>query len=171
MVGQERASDENDTRPKPPELLALGPVCEQLFERLRAWFDVGSQLVADLSSIDGATVLAELQDPQLVAGFTMRRLQALHLLARPGVRTPTDVVITYIDSVLRALMEAPGRHMTRTASGVDWDRAWEVLDAGMLLPKGCPEAEAVEFRRLIGALIAAREAVFEASDTGICVFS
>jgi hypothetical protein len=170
MVGEDRSGGA-DALPKPRELLALGPVCERLFDRLRVWFDVGPQLVADLSSIDGAAVLAELQDPQLVAGFTMRRLQALHLLSRPGVPTATDVVVGYIDAVLRPLVEAPGRHMRRSAAGVDWDRAWEVLDAGMLLPKGCPEEEAVEFRRLVGALIAAREAVLDASDTGVCVFS
>ena len=52
----------------------------------------------------------------------MRRLQALYFIAQPGRRTTTDVIITQIDSVLRALLEAPSRHLGRESEHVDWDR-------------------------------------------------
>lgn len=157
--------------PKPPELQALGPACSGLFGLLQRWFSVGDQLTVDLSAIDATAVVAELQDPQLVAGFAMRKLQALHLVAQPGFRTTTDVVVTQIDSLLRALVEAPRRHMTRTAEFVNWDHEWAVLDAGMFLPAGCPESEALEFRRLVKCLIDARLAVVDASENQIRVFA
>ncbi len=155
--------------PKPGALLTLGPVCEALFARLRTWFEIGDRLVVDLSAVDSPTVVAELQDPRLVAGFAMRKLQALHLVSRPGVRTTTDVVVTQIDSVLRALVEAPGRHMKVAAHEVNWDHEWQVLDAGMFVPLGCPEAEAHEFRDLVQRLADARHAVIQASAAEIRV--
>jgi hypothetical protein len=137
---------------------------------LQRWFDVGEQLVADISVVDSPAVVAELQAPSLIAGFTMRKLQALHLIAQPGFRTTTDVVASHVDGVLRALLEAPRRHLASTSVDVDWDHAWAVLDAGMLLPSDCPEVEAQSFRHQIEVLIAARRAVVALSEKRIQVF-
>jgi hypothetical protein len=101
----------------------------------------------------------------------VRKLQALHLVAQPGFRTTTDVVVTQIDSVLRALVEAPRRHMSRTARLVNWDHEWAVFDAGMFLPAGCPETEALEFQRLVTLLVDARSAVVDASGDQIRIFA
>lgn len=99
---------------------------------LGRWFDSGAVLTADISSIHTDAVAAELRDPQMVARFTMRRLQALYLIALPGTRTTTDVVVVQVDSILRALLETPSRHLRRASEDVDWDQEWAVLDAGML---------------------------------------
>lgn len=147
---------------KPVELVALSFACKELFDRLRRWFEVGPQLKADLSSIDSPEVVTELRHPPLIAAFAMRRLQALHHLAQPGVQTTVDVVVHHIDGVLRALVEAPGLHLSKVGDGVDWDRAWETLDAGMLiLNEGCPQADAEAYRDNIRRLIAARTAVIQ----------
>jgi hypothetical protein len=117
-------SDRSDgPLPKPTELLGLGPACTGLFKCLQRWFNVGPQLVADISTIGSPAIAEELQDPQLVAGFAMRRLQALHFVSRPGVRTTTDIVIALIDGVLRPLIESPTRHLTQASTDVDWDHA------------------------------------------------
>ena len=40
----------------------------------------------------------------MVAALAMRKLQALHLLSTPGVRTTTDVVVTIVQDIDRALI-------------------------------------------------------------------
>lgn len=157
--------------PKPPEVLAMAAATAGLFDMLRRWFEVGSTLTADLSAVHSASIDAELQDPQMVVRFTMRRLQALHLVAREGQRTTTDVILIHIDSVLRSLIETPSRHLRREGADVDWDREWAVLDAGMLLADRCPAEEAAEFRRFVDDLMRARHAVIEASGDRIRVLS
>ena len=62
----------------------LPPACERLFDRLRRWFDVDDSMTVDLSTIAGAQIGR--YDPYLIAGFTMRRLQAACRLAQPGAR-------------------------------------------------------------------------------------
>jgi len=70
--------------PKPDELLALDAVAEEMFETLRRWFDVPPRVPLDLRAVDSAVV--ELGEPVMIAAVAMRKLQALHLLATPGVR-------------------------------------------------------------------------------------
>lgn len=155
---------------KPAELLSLGPVCRELFDQLREWFGTPERLECDLSAVDSPIAIAELQDPQMVAAFAMRRLQAVHLLTTPGIMTTTDVIVTQIDSVLRALMEAPRSQLLRKATNTDWDREWAILDAGMLWRSIPLTAEKNRVDELLATLIGARNAVIDASGSGICYF-
>ena len=111
--------------PKPSELLAARSAAEGLFTLLRRWFDVPASVTLDLRAVDSA--VAELGDPQLVMAMAMRKLQALHLLTTPGVRTTTDVVLTVIQDLERALMQAPGMHLKQSAADTDWDAEFRAL--------------------------------------------
>jgi hypothetical protein len=118
---------------KPNELLAARESTEALFQALRSWFDVPVQITLDLRAVDSA--VAELGDPQLVMAMAMRKLQALHLLTTPGVRTTTDVVLTVIQDLERALLQAPTLHLKRTAAATDWDAALQALDEDGAAPE------------------------------------
>jgi hypothetical protein len=91
---------------KPAELLALGADGEAasgLFDLLKRWFQVGDDLVMDLSSVDAADDV--LDDPRTVTAAAMRKLQALRYAASPGHQTATDVVLCCVADVLIALSE------------------------------------------------------------------
>ena len=150
--------------PKPPELLALHDVTAELFDTLRRWFDVSEQVTIDLRAVDSA--VTELGDPQMIAAMAMRKLQALHLLSTPGVRTSTDVVVTMVQDLTRALLQAPAMHLRRAAENTDWDAALAELEA---LGEGGPESpvaddpETERFQQLHAALHEAARAVVEVS--------
>ena len=95
---------------------------------LREWFDVAPQVTLDLPEVDSA--VAELGDPVLIAALAMRKLQALHLLATPGVRTTTDVVVAIVNDLERALIQAPVMRLKVQAAVTDWDRDLMDLEAG-----------------------------------------
>lgn len=158
--------------PKPDELLALHDVTAELFDMLRQWFEVERSVPLDLRSIDSA--VAELGDPQMVAALAMRKLQALHLLATPGVRTATDVVVAIVNDLERALIQAPNMWLKRRAANVDWDVAFEAMASGDA--DGLDEApddasvldpEVLHFRALHAALHDAMFAVIDASEGDI----
>jgi hypothetical protein len=157
---------------KPDELLALHEVTAELFATLRRWFDVPAAVTLDLTEVDSAVL--EMGDPVLVAAMAMRKLQALHLIATPGVRTTTDVVVSIVQDLQRALLQAPVMRLKRAASEVDWDAELASLDAGVGgEPPTDPEQadpEADRFRSLHELLIVAMEAVLRASDGRIRVF-
>ena len=111
--------------PKPSELLAARSSAEQLFLLLRTWFGVPEAVTLDLKAVDSA--VAELGDPQLIMAMAMRKLQALHLLTTPGVRTTTDVVLTVIQDLERALLQAPGMHLRQSAADTDWDAEFAAM--------------------------------------------
>lgn len=155
--------------PKPTELLAARESSERLFALLRRWFGVPSHVTLDLREIDSA--VAELGDIQLVMAMAMRKLQALHLLTTPGVRTTTDVVLTVIQDLERALLQAPNMYLRQEAAGVDWDAAFAALERGddAIEEGGVSEADDVEeFRRHHAALHEAARAVLHVSDGRIC---
>lgn len=104
---------------KPDALLALHGVSAELFDTLRQWFAVPDEVTIDLLSVDSA--VAELGDPQMIAALAMRKLQALNLLATPGVRTTTDVVVAIIQDLERALLQAPRMRLQVRAATTDWD--------------------------------------------------
>ncbi len=112
--------------PKPSELLAARSSAEELFSLLRSWFDVPESVTLDLRAVDSA--VAELGEPQLIMAMAMRKLQALHLLTTPGVRTTTDVVLTVIQDLERALLQAPNMHLRRWAAATGWDAALAALE-------------------------------------------
>jgi hypothetical protein len=118
-----------ETVAKPAELLALHDVTEELFGTLQGWFAVPTQLEIDLTDVDSA--VAQLADPVAIAGLAMRKLQALRLLAQPGVRTSTDVVVTIVQDLDRALAQAPTMRLHRAAAAADWDAEFaDLLDGG-----------------------------------------
>lgn len=155
--------------PKPDELLALHGVTEALFETLRAWFEVPSKVTLDLSDIDSAVV--ELGDPVLIAALAMRKLQALRLLSTPGVRTTTDVVVTIVNDLDRALFQAPSMRLRRVAAETDWDSALAALEEGSAADVAAADFddEAEGFRALHAQLHEAAVAVVRASDGEIRV--
>ncbi len=158
--------DDPTVVPKPDELLALHDVTEEMFETLRAWFDVPSSVTLDLRSVDSA--VTELGDPLLIAAMAMRKLQALHLLATPGVMTTTDVVVNLVSDLGRALHQAPGMRLKVQAAEADWDAEFARL-AGGNPPEGPTsteeaDEEADRFEALHGCLIMAVHAVLRVSD-------
>lgn len=160
---------------KPGALLALDRVTEQLFAMLRTWFDVPALVTLDLHEVDSA--VAELGDPVLIAAMAMRKLQALHLLATPGVRTTTDVVVTIVGDLDRALIQAPAMRLKRRAAETDWDRELAMLrEPGLVAGSSEPvpsdptaaDEEADRFRGLHRCLHRAAQEVMEVSDGEIC---
>ena len=163
----------DEALPKPDELLALGTVAEAMFDQLRSWFDVPASVALDLAAVDSA--VGELGDPLMVAALAMRKLQALHLLATPGVRTTTDVVVTIVQDLDRALVQAPNMALRLQAESTDWDAELERLGTGGDHPSvandpSAPDPEVVEFRENHARLHEAVRAVVEASDGRIRVF-
>jgi hypothetical protein len=114
------------TIPKPDALLALHDVTTDLFSTLRRWFAVPGEVPLDLRDIDSA--VEELGDPLMIAALAMRKLQALHLLSTPGVMTTTDVVVTIVQDLDRALVQAPNMHLKLQAAAADWDAELAVLE-------------------------------------------
>ncbi len=161
--------------PKPAELLALHDVTAELFETLQRWFSVPPSISVDVSAVDADGAIRELGEPVMIAGFAMRKLQALHLLSTPGVRTSSDVVITMVQDLTRALLQAPTMRLKVQAETMDWDAAFAELDmdgelAEMMDGGGAPLAvddedpEALRFEELHGLLHLAVHAVIEATE-------
>ncbi len=114
-----------DPIPKPGELLALHDITAELFDTLKGWFDVADEVTISLADIDSA--IEELGNPVLIAAMAMRKLQALRLLAQPGVRTTTDVIVTIVQDLDRAMLQAPAMWLKRTAAETDWDAEFAAL--------------------------------------------
>ena len=163
-----------DVVAKPDELLALYGVTTEMFDTLRRWFDVPLTISLNLVAIDSATV--EMGDPTLIMGMAMRKLQALHLLSTPGVRTTTDVVLTIVQDLDRALVQAPNMRLNIAAASTDWDAALVALeDPAEQLEAPTPaiddeDPDAQRFRELHGQLHEAVFAVMQASDGEIRYF-
>ena len=173
--------------PKPDELLALHDITAELFTTLKGWFQVADEVTISLADIDAA--VEELGDPVLIAAMAMRKLQALRLLAQPGVRTTTDVVVTIVQDLDRALLQAPSMWLKRTAAATDWDAEFAALvdddaddgqaaDAafgapdGLASPPGSTGADdpaVTRFRELHAGLHRALRAVITASEGEIRV--
>ncbi len=168
-------TDPIEAIPKPDELLALHDVTEDLFAILRRWFDVPASVPLDLADIDSAVV--ELGDPEMIAALAMRKLQALRLLATPGVRTTTDVVVAIVNDLDRALLQAPDLRLRRQVAGTDWDAALEQLSIGEAAGDDDEvdngetfDEEVALFRTLHQQLHEAAIAVVEASQGEIRIF-
>jgi hypothetical protein len=169
-------SDESKVLPKPDAMLALHDVTAELFARLREWFDVPDSVSLNLGGIDSA--VEELGDPLMVAALAMRKLQALHLLSTPGVRTTTDVVVTIVQDLDRALIQAPFSRLRVRAESTDWDAEFAALESGDLLDDeeappddpGAADPEVERFRMLHAQLHKAARAVLEASEGRIRIF-
>ncbi len=166
-------ADDIATVAKPDELLALHSVTTEMFAMLRQWFDVPTEVTLNLRDVDSA--VRELGDPMLIAAMAMRKLQALHLLATPGVRTTTDVVVTIVQDLQRALLQAPTMRLKVAARTADWDAELASIDElsqhgadpGPIAPDD-DDPEADRFRMLHTQLVGAVEAVLRASQGEIC---
>ena len=119
-------NDDLNPIPKPDSFLALHTVAEKLFNTLRKWFDVQPNVTIDLTEIDSA--ITELGESEMIAAMAMRKLQALHLIATPGVLTTTDVILAIINDLDRALLQAPSMFLERKATQTDWDKEFESLN-------------------------------------------
>jgi hypothetical protein len=159
---------ESEAMAKPPEFLALSEVTMELFETLKEWFDVPAAVVLDLSAVDSERVVREMGEPVMIAALAMRKLQALHLLATPGVRTSTDVVVAIVQDLTRALLQAPVMRLRVAAERTDWDAALAGLtDAGdVAAPDDATDVdpESQRFEVLHSALHVAVQAVIDLSD-------
>jgi len=157
---------------KPHELLALHSITADMFDTLRSWFSVGPTITLNLTSVDSA--VTELGDPVLIAAMAMRKLQALNLLSTPGVRTTTDVVVTIVQDLDRALLQAPEMYLALKAETTDWDQAFEAMDATdddeIAEDAGELDPEIEHFRQLHVELHEAMLAVLDASDGEIRIF-
>jgi hypothetical protein len=159
--------------PKPDELLALHGVTAELFEVLRRWFAVPDEVSLDLSEIDSA--VREMGDPVMIAALAMRKLQALHLISTPGVPTTTDVLVTIVQDLDRALVQAPVMRLKLAAETTDWDAALVELEAGQTgddapASSDAEDLEAQHFRSMHAYLHVAADAVIQVSGGEIRVF-
>jgi hypothetical protein len=155
-----------ETISKPDELLALHGTTEEMFTTLRRWFEVPDHVTIDLGAVDSA--VEELGEPRMIAAMAMRKLQALNLLATPGVRTSTDVVVSIIQDIDRALTQAPAMRLKVAAAETDWDAALVDLsgEEGRSGPASVDDEdeEVVRFRTLHSKLHEALVAVLRASE-------
>lgn len=158
---------------KPDELLALHDVTAEMFDTLKRWFSVPDRVTLDMTAVDA--VVHEMADPVMIAALAMRKLQALNLLATPGVRTSTDVVVTIVQDLARALLQAPAMRLRVQAERTDWDAALaDLADSaasdGEAVERAAPldpddvDEEAERFEVLHAMLHLAVQAVVEASD-------
>jgi hypothetical protein len=155
-------------------VLALHDVTSELFAMLKSWFEVPDVVELELSDVDSERVVREMSDPTMIAALAMRKLQALHLIATPGVRTSTDVVVTIVQDLARALIQAPNMRLQVAAASSDWDAelaallgdgesaANELDDAPTEGSEADPETE--RFNELHGMLHVAVQATLEVSD-------
>ena len=167
----------NEILPKPNELLALHSVTTEMFDTLRRWFGVPPLISLNLEAIDSA--VTEMADPVLIAAMAMRKLQALNLLSTPGVRTTTDVIVTIVQDLDRALVQAPNMRLNVAAEQTDWDAALVALETaesdGVDTTAGSPsvdddDPEATYFREMHAKLHEAMFAVLQASDHEVRYF-
>lgn len=166
---------EIEALPKPDEVLALHGVSTDLFNLLRTWFGVPEKMQLDLTEVDSAVI--ELGEPQMIAAMAMRKLQALNLIATPGVLTATDVVVSLVNDLNRALIQAPSMYLSQKAESVDWDNAFATLEGLEESSDDGPQSstdmdpEIDRFEELHALLHDALISIVEASDGEIRYFS
>ncbi|MDQ2883338.1 MAG: hypothetical protein M3Y48_19780 [Actinomycetota bacterium] len=88
-------------RPKPPELLGLYAATPAVFGILKNEFQVPDTYELVLYHVDAAEpFLISTLD---IAAVTMRKIQALRWVTKPGVETTNDIVVTLAADLLRSL--------------------------------------------------------------------
>ncbi len=157
-----------DHIPKPHELLAARDLPRTSSLSCAPGSGCGTRVTLDLEAIDSA--VAELGDPQLVMAMAMRKLQAFHLLTTPGVGTTTDVVLTVVQDLERALVQAPRAYLRNAAAAADWDAALAAIEepggeaALHVARSGLVDEAMAAFARNHQALRAAARAVLQVSE-------
>lgn len=90
-----------EDRPKPPELIDLYAATSAAFRTLKEEFQVPDTYELALHNVDAAEpYLTKTVD---IAAITMRKIQALRWVAKPGVDTTNDIVVALAADLLRAL--------------------------------------------------------------------
>jgi len=92
---------------KPMELVEVIEPTSTLFELLGKWFNVPGEYEIKLASVDEPS--PDIESPEGVTAFAMRKLQALRHAATPGVPAASDVIVALIMEIERALEETPQR--------------------------------------------------------------
>jgi hypothetical protein len=90
-----------EDRPKPPELVGLYAAIPEVFRTLKEEFQVPDTYELVLHDVDAAEPF--LKNTLDIAAVTMRKIQALRWVTKPGVETANDVVVTLAADLLRAL--------------------------------------------------------------------
>lgn len=91
----------DDDRQKPEELLSLYRAASDVFTVLKKEFRVPDTYVLKLHDIDAAE--GHLNKTLDIAAITLRKIQGLRWVAKPGVETTTDVVVALAADLHRAL--------------------------------------------------------------------
>src|SRR5918998_2253564 len=90
-----------EDRAKPPELVNLYAGTSVVFRTLKEEFQVPDTYELALHHVDAAeSCLTNTVD---IAAITMRKIQALRWVAKPGVETTNDIVVALAADLLRAL--------------------------------------------------------------------
>jgi hypothetical protein len=90
-----------EDRPKPPELVNLYTETLAVFRTLKEEFQVPDIYELALHHVDAAELcLTNIVD---IAATTMRKIQALRWVTKPGVETTNDIVVALAADLLRAL--------------------------------------------------------------------
>lgn len=92
-----------DPQPKPEELIALRRPLAGAFQALKQSAGVGDSHTFRLDAVDCAD--DALSDRSGVAAFTLRKMQALHYVLTPGVRTSNSVIVSYAAELNLSLTE------------------------------------------------------------------
>ena len=170
----ENAENKPEMLPKPDELLALHSIAKRLFDTLKNWFEIEPKVTIDLAEVDSAVI--ELSSPHMIIAMAMRKLQALHLIATPGVLTSTDIVVAIVNDIDRALLQAPSMYLEREVDMTNWDAAFAKMEKDATHPEDIPtvasepDPEIEEFQVHHEALHHAVHAVVEASNGEIRYF-
>lgn len=88
-------------RPKPPELVGLYAAIPAVFVMLKEEFQVPDTYELLLYHVDAAEPV--LRNTVDIAAITMRKIQALRWVTKPGVETTNDIVVTLAADLLRSL--------------------------------------------------------------------
>ncbi len=88
-------------RPKPPELVSLYAAIPAVFGTLKEEFQVPNTYELVLYHVDAAEPF--LRNTVDIAAITMRKIQALRWVAKPGVETTNAIVVTLAADLLRSL--------------------------------------------------------------------
>jgi hypothetical protein len=90
-----------EDRAKPPELVNLYAATSAAFKILKEEFQVPDTYEIALHHVDAAE--SRLTNTVDIAAITMRKIQALRWVTKPGVETTNDVVVALAADLLRAL--------------------------------------------------------------------
>ena len=86
--------------PKPIELRELTEVTRRLFHLLKENFEVGNTFTFSMAEVDAPDALRDFTE---VAAFSLRKIQALHYMSKPGTPAASDVIIEMASGLNRSL--------------------------------------------------------------------